>query len=102
LNAEGVVINLGSQEEVSIMELALRIKEITGSRSEIELLPYELAYGPGFDDMRRRVPDISRAWQLLGWRPSRTLDGLILGMASVNNTVPANGRRQSVAAYTGR
>jgi UDP-glucose 4-epimerase len=82
-NASGTVINLGTQEEVSILGLAQRIKTLTGSQSEIVLVPYDEAYGPGFDDMRRRVPDVSRAAELLQWSPSRTLDEIIQEMKTV-------------------
>jgi nucleoside-diphosphate-sugar epimerase len=92
--ASGTVINLGSQEEVSIMALAERIKKLTGSGSEIVLVPYEEAYGPGFDDMKRRVPDISRASELLHWTPSRTLDEIILEMTSCL-TEPSHARRNA-------
>jgi len=82
-DASGRVINLGTQEEVSIMDLALRIKQLTGSNSEIVLVPYDQAYGPGFDDMKRRVPDTRRAFEVLGWAPTRTLDDIIQEMADV-------------------
>jgi len=72
--AVGQVFNLGSTEEVTILELARRVIALTGSRSEIVLVPYERAYEPGFEDMRRRVPDISRAAALIGYRPAYTLD----------------------------
>jgi UDP-glucose 4-epimerase len=81
--AEGQVVNLGSQEEVTILDLARRIKHLTNSTSEIVLVPYEHAYGPGFDDMKRRVPDITRAEELLGWKPSHSLDEIISEMAGV-------------------
>jgi UDP-glucose 4-epimerase len=73
-DAEGQVFNLGSTHEITILELARRVIALTGSRSEIVLLPYEEAYEPGFEDMQRRVPDISRAAALIGYRPRRTLD----------------------------
>jgi UDP-glucose 4-epimerase len=95
-NAAGQVINLGSQEEVTIMTLAERIRELTGSSSEIVLVPYEQAYGEGFDDMRRRVPDISRAFALLQWRPLRTLDEIILELVGWPSQ-PAQERIQLVA-----
>jgi UDP-glucose 4-epimerase len=95
--AVGTVINLGSQEESSILDLATRIKELTGSRSEIVLIPYEQAYGPGFDDMKRRVPDISRAAELLGWKPVRTLDDIIIEMSGAAS-LSAGAFRQYMAA----
>jgi len=75
--AVGKVINLGSQEETSIRELASHVIQLTGSQSEIVYVPYEKAYGPGFDDMMRRIPDLSRANDLLGWRPTTSLDEII-------------------------
>ena len=80
--AEGMVINVGSQEEVTIMDLARRIKKLTNSGSDIVLIPYEQAYASGFDDMKRRVPDITRASQVLDWKPIRRLDEIILEMAA--------------------
>ena len=73
----GQVINLGNPEEVSIKELAERIIEATGSKSKIEYIPYEVAYGAGFEDMQRRVPDIQKAKRLIGFQPTRTLDNII-------------------------
>ena len=72
--ALGRVFNVGSEEEVSILELAKRIKALAGSKSGIVHVPYEQAYAPGFEDMARRVPDITRVRELLGWQPRRTLD----------------------------
>lgn len=75
--ARGRPFNLGGDEEVSIAALARRIIELTGSASTISLVPYEDAYGPGFEDMRRRVPDTGRARALIGWRPTRSLDEIL-------------------------
>lgn len=73
----GQVMNLGNPEEVSIKELAERVIAATGSKSEIEYIPYEVAYGTGFEDMQRRVPDISKANRLIGFQPTKTLDNII-------------------------
>jgi UDP-glucose 4-epimerase len=73
----GEVFNIGSTEEVSIIELARRVKRATGSESEIALVPYDEAYGEGFEDMPRRVPDISKIGSALGWRPVSTLDEIL-------------------------
>lgn len=73
----GEVLNIGSTEEVSILELARRVKAATGSDSEITLVPYEEAYGEGFEDMRRRVPDISKIERVLDWRPTASLDQIL-------------------------
>lgn len=75
--AVGEVFNVGSTEEVSILELAYRIRSRTGGRSEIQMIPYEEAYKSGFADMRRRVPDTTKVRKLTGWRPSRHLDDVL-------------------------
>jgi UDP-glucose 4-epimerase len=75
--AVGEVFNIGSNEEVSILELANRVKELTRSESEIVLIPYDEAYEEGFEDMPRRVPDISKVGALVGFRPQMKLDGIL-------------------------
>ena len=75
--AEGDVFNIGSTEEVSILEVARRIIDATGSNSEVSLVPYDEAYGEGFEDMRRRVPDTSKLRSLTGWEPRHRLDEII-------------------------
>jgi UDP-glucose 4-epimerase len=72
--AEGQILNLGSTHETTIVELAELIKNAVGSSSPVNLTSYENYYGPGFEDTRRRVPDISRAHELLDWEPQVTLD----------------------------
>jgi UDP-glucose 4-epimerase len=75
--AEGQTINIGSADPITIMDLALRIKEMTGSKSPIALLPYEQAYGKGFEDIRNRVPDLSRIGKLIGYKPERNLEAIL-------------------------
>jgi len=75
--AVGQVFNIGSNEEVSIATLAGRIRELTGSKSEIVFVPYSEAYEEGFEDMPRRVPDISKVSALVGFRPKTSLDGIL-------------------------
>jgi len=75
--AVGRVFNLGATEEITILDLAHRIRHLTGSRSEIVFVPYDEAYARGFEDMRRRVPDITRVRELIGWQPRRTLDEIL-------------------------
>ncbi len=72
--AAGHVFNIGSTEEVTIEALARRVKAVTESNSPIVYVPYDEAYAPGFEDMRRRVPNISRINALLGWAPRISLD----------------------------
>ena len=71
------IFNLGNTREVSINELAALIIEATGSDSKIVHIPYSQAYGPGFEDMQRRVPDITKAREWLGFSPKRTLEDII-------------------------
>jgi UDP-glucose 4-epimerase len=75
--AVGEVFNIGSSEEVTIRTLAERVRALTGSQSEIVCVPYEQAYGEGFEDMPRRVPDISKIGSLIGYRPTRSLDQIL-------------------------
>jgi UDP-glucose 4-epimerase len=75
--AVGEVFNIGSTDEITIMDLAERVRRACGSESEIRLVPYDEAYEAGFEDMRRRVPDIAKIGGLLGWRPTRMLDGIL-------------------------
>jgi UDP-glucose 4-epimerase len=72
--AVGEVFNIGTTEEVTVENLARRVKALTGSSSPIEHIPYDEAYGNGFEDMPRRVPDISKIWSLTGRRPMVPLD----------------------------
>jgi UDP-glucose 4-epimerase len=78
--AVGEVFNIGSSEEVTIRALAEQVRGLTGSHSEIICVPYELAYGEGFEDMPRRVPDISKIAALVGYRPSRSLNQILQGV----------------------
>ena len=72
--AAGRVFNVGSTEEVTINELAHRIRFLTASRSAIVNVPYDQAYSPGFEDMQRRVPDVARLHTLVSWRPQLSLE----------------------------
>ena len=78
----GNIYNIGSQELVSIRELAQEIIKRTGSKSEIKEIPYEVAYAKGFEDMRRRYPDTSRIKALVNWQPEHTLADIIDDVAA--------------------
>src|SRR5689334_4160056 len=75
--AHGEVFNIGTMEEVSVTDLARRIKTLTDSRSEIENAEYEAIYGSRFEDMQRRVPDLAKIHALVGYVPQVTLDQLL-------------------------
>jgi UDP-glucose 4-epimerase len=75
--AIGNVYNIGNSEEVTIMELARRVKAMTASDSEIVLIPYDEAYEAGFEDMPRRVPDLTKIGALIGYKPTRKLDDIL-------------------------
>jgi UDP-glucose 4-epimerase len=87
--AYGQVFNVGSSEQVSIGALAERVIELTGSTSEIVHVPYEQAYGPGYEDMERRVPDCGRARRRIGFEPSLTLDEIIADVAAQQRSATA-------------
>lgn len=75
--AVGQVYNIGSTTEITIEQLAERIKSLTASNSEIVRIPYEEAYEGGFEDMQRRVPDIGKINRLIGYQPAHSLDQIL-------------------------
>jgi UDP-glucose 4-epimerase len=76
-DAVGHVFNIGNDEEVTIRELATRVKAMTGSRSPIEFIDYARAYEDGFEDMPRRVPDLTKIGRLIDYRPTLDLDSIL-------------------------
>jgi UDP-glucose 4-epimerase len=77
VDASGEVINLGNPEEISILNLAAKIIQYTKSTSSLKFLQFEDVFGDGFEDMERRVPDISKASKILGWKPAKTINDII-------------------------
>jgi UDP-glucose 4-epimerase len=75
--SHGLVVNIGNNEEISMLALARRIKALAESRSKIVRIPYAKAYAAGFEDMQRRVPDLTRARRLIGYRPKADLDDIL-------------------------
>jgi UDP-glucose 4-epimerase len=75
--AIGQVINIGNTEEVTIAALAERVRDLSGSKSPIKFIPYEEAYESGFEDMPRRVPDLTRVKALIGYEPQYQLDAVL-------------------------
>ena len=84
--AIGQVFNVGNDQQISIMDLAKKVIEITGSKSEIKKIPYSEAYPEGFEDMQRRVPDISKIKNVLGWSPEIGLEQIIRDIADFNRS----------------
>ena len=81
--AIGEVFNVGNNEQISIMDLAKKVIAVTGSSSVIEMMDYEKAYPAGFEDMQRRVPDISKIERVLGWKP-------VIGLEQIINDISAH------------
>ena len=75
--AVGNIFNIGSNEEVSILELAERVAAVTRSTSPIRMVPYQQAYASGFEDMARRIPDLRRIRELIGYTPTKSLDQIL-------------------------
>jgi UDP-glucose 4-epimerase len=73
----GEVFNIGVDSEIEIRKLAERVVELTGSSSEIVLVPYDVAYEEGFEDMQRRIPDTAKIRKRIGWQPTRSLDEML-------------------------
>jgi UDP-glucose 4-epimerase len=78
----GDYFNIGGVGETTMKELALKVIERTGSQSKLVSIPFDQAYGPGFEDMQRRVPDISKVKAKLGWEPTHSLDSIIDSVAA--------------------
>ena len=75
--AEGEVYNIGNNEEITINQLAQRVKELAKSSSEIVHVPYEKTYGPGFEDMRRRTPNIEKIQKAINYKPTYNIDSIL-------------------------
>ncbi|MDP6225470.1 MAG: GDP-mannose 4,6-dehydratase [Anaerolineales bacterium] len=103
--AEGRVFNVGAQVEIAILDLAHKVKEMTGSQSAIILVPYEQATEQGFEDMHRRVPDIGRIHELLGWEPriplERSITDIILQLKQEGPGDPISERPVSERVVVG-
>jgi UDP-glucose 4-epimerase len=86
----GQVFNIGSNEEISILELAKKVKELARSDSEIVFVPYDEAYEEGFEDMPRRVPDTTKIKNLVGFRPEMSLEGILQSVISYHSGRPTS------------
>jgi UDP-glucose 4-epimerase len=88
--AVGQVFNIGSNSEITILELAEKVKKLTRSESEIVFVPYDEAYEEGFEDMPRRIPDISKVKELVGFEPRMSLDGILQSVIDYHSGRPAS------------
>lgn len=96
-DTNGEVYNIGSVEEISILALARKIKELTDSKSKIVFVPYDQAYEQGFEDMIRRVPDLTKINRLIGYAPTTTLDEILLNTIryhSQQSVIVQNGHKR--------
>jgi UDP-glucose 4-epimerase len=87
--AHGEVFNIGAHEEISMLALADRVREMTNSDSEIHVIPYDEAYEEGFEDMPRRVPDTAKIATAIGWEPTRSLDEILTDVIAFHQSEAA-------------
>lgn len=95
--AVGEVFNIGSNQEITIVDLAKRVKELANSESEIVFVPYDEAYEEGFEDMPRRIPDISKVNKLVGFKPAMELDGILKSVIDFHSGKTARENRRIAA-----
>lgn len=81
-NTLGKIVNVGNNEEISMNDLAQKVIDLTKSKSKIEYIGYDDAYGKGFEDMQRRIPNLELIHELVGWKPIRALDEVIIDIES--------------------
>jgi len=86
----GDVFNIGSNQEISILDLAKRVKELTDSDSEIIFVPYDEAYEEGFEDMPRRIPDVSKVNKLIAFKPEKKLDEILQAVIAFHSDSSRN------------
>jgi len=91
-SAVGEVFNVGSNQEITILDLARKVKELTNSKSEITFVPYDEAYEEGFEDMPRRIPDISKVNGRVGFQPEKSLDGILYSVIEFHSEQMSVGR----------
>jgi UDP-glucose 4-epimerase len=84
----GEIYNVGSQNRISVLGLADKVRELTGSTSEVTFIPYDEVYGQGIEDMIHRIPSLEKVRAAIGWEPQRTLDDIL---SDVVEYVRANG-----------
>jgi len=92
----GEVFNIGSNQEISILDLAKRVKELTRSESEIVFVPYDEAYEEGFEDMPRRIPDTAKVNNLVGFKPEKQLDEILQAVIEFQS---GDGSRSTISTH---
>lgn len=95
--AVGEVFNVGSNQEITIVDLAKKVKELTASQSEIVFVPYDEAYEEGFEDMPRRIPNITKVNHQIGFHPEMSLDGILKSVIDFHSGQQERGYRASAA-----
>jgi UDP-glucose 4-epimerase len=88
---QGEIFNVGSQNRISILDLAARVKELTESRSQVVFVPYDQVYGQGIEDMLHRIPAIEKIRAAIGWRPLRDLDRILFDVIEHARTAIPDG-----------
>jgi UDP-glucose 4-epimerase len=97
--AVGEVFNIGHTKDVAILDLAQLVKQLTGSSSEIVLVPFEEAYEAGFEDMQRRLPDTTKLRRLIGYRPTLDLSAILETIIAQQRAEQEHAARQGMLAH---
>jgi UDP-glucose 4-epimerase len=92
-STSGQIYNVGSNERIAILDLAERVKELTGSRSEFAYVPYDQVYGLGIEDTLHREPVLEKIAAAIGWRPTRNLEQILADVIEHERTEPAFAER---------
>jgi UDP-glucose 4-epimerase len=92
-SVSGEIFNVGATEQITILELASRVLELTGSSSELSFIPYGDVYGQGIEDMLHRMPSIEKVGAAVGWRPTRGLDQILVDVIEHARTAPISVER---------
>jgi UDP-glucose 4-epimerase len=87
-SASGEIFNIGSQEQIRILDLAARVLERTGSSSELVFVPYDEVFDVGIEDMLHRIPSIEKIGGAIGWEPSHNLDRILTDVIGQMRTAP--------------
>ena len=84
--ATGEIFNLGSNQEITILELAELVRKVTGSTASMTFVPYDQAYAVGFEDMQRRIPDLAKIRRAIGFQPTHSLEKIVADVVAYTQT----------------